>query len=81
MKDAVIEAGFISAQQKSEVMTENFHNFFLSKCLNCQFIGTLSGTDFRGSGELGGSIPDGGHLEGKLRKFFLSVRRPSAEHS
>ena len=42
----------------------------LSKCLNSQLIETLSGMDFRCSEELGGSVPDGGQLEGKLRKIF-----------
>ena len=53
------------------------------KCLNCRFVGTLSGKDFRCSGELDGSIPDRGRLGeldgsipdrgrlgGKLRKNF-----------
>ena len=63
------EARFLSTQQRSEVMTEKFHKKF-SKCLNYQFIGTLSGKDFRCSGELGGGTPNGGTLEGKLWKIF-----------
>ena len=53
----------------------------LSKCLNCWFIKTLHGKDFRCSGELSGSILDKGHLEGKLWKNFLSVRRSLVESS
>ena len=56
-------------------MTKNFHKN-LSKCLNCRFIGTLSGTDFQCSRDLGGSTPDGGQLEenyGKFSKFSSAV--------
>ena len=59
-------------------MTRKFTN--LPKCLNYQFIGTLSGKDFRCSGELGGSTPTEDSWK-KIVKIFLSFHRPSVELS
>ena len=72
-EDAMIEVGLPSAQQRSEIYDRKFlENFVekLSKCLNSRLIETLSGKDFRCSGELGGSPPDRGQLEENCGKIF-----------
>ena len=69
-----------SAQQRSKIYDKKLPQNS-PKCENYRLIKKFSGNLFRCSGELGGIPPDRGHSEENLRKFFLSVRQPSAENS
>ena len=70
MKDAVTEAGFLSAQQRSAVDERKLPKI----CLSVWTIGSseqLLGRTSDVVEELGRSIPDGGQLEGNCGKNFV----------
>ena len=63
-----VNRGMLPSAQEELVNDWEIHKK-MSKCLNCWFIETLSGKDFRCRGEVGGSTLDGGQLEGNCGKF------------